>query len=340
MGCGRAPSILGHSRSSRVLGDGGSRPTRTGAKRSLPRAPRGACRPPNPPARAPPSPSRKRCRLPPAPAPWCHTVRACASAGSFVVGAFLAGTTGGNHHHHHRGVSHGRAAPWGGGGQVVEGGKDAGYGLVILGGVVLLGAAAYQLFSAGFAPSSPQHVYSKASDLLRRDPEVQKLLGPNIKTYGEETSRRRRGLQSTKYFNAATQRDHVRVLFSAEGDVNAADVIADVTASGQFYLLTVEVPVTGTPPPLLLLHHAPTTTADAPALRTRVESQERSWCTPTPGSSSAADGWGRPTNTTSGRRERERSEEPMQGGGAMLHVHRRLSLSPPESEPREETRDI
>lgn len=30
----------------------------------------------------------------------------------------------------------------------------------------------------------------------------------------------------------------------------------------------------------------------------------------------------------------------MQGGGAMLHVHRRLSLSPPESEPREETRDI
>lgn len=129
--------------------------------------------------------------------------------------------------------------------KVVEGGKDAGYGLVILGGVVLLGAAAYQLFSAGFAPSSPQHVYSKASDLLRRDPEVQKLLGPNIKTYGEETSRRRRGLQSTKYFNAATQRDHVRVLFSAEGDVNAADVIADVTASGQFYLLTVEVPVTG-----------------------------------------------------------------------------------------------
>jgi hypothetical protein len=133
---------------------------------------------------------------------------------------------------------------------VVEGSKDAGYGLVILGGVVLLGAAAYQLFSAGFAPSSPQHVYSKASDLLRGDPEVQKLLGPNIKTYGEETSRRRRGLQSTKYFNSTTQRDHVRVLFSAEGEVNAADVIADVTASGQFYLLSVEVPVTGTPPPL------------------------------------------------------------------------------------------
>lgn len=134
--------------------------------------------------------------------------------------------------------------PW----QVVEGGKDAGYGLVIIGGLVLLGAAAYQLFYAGFGASSPHHIYSKASDMLQRDAEVQKLLGPNIKCYGEETSRRRRGLQSTRYFNPNTQREHIRVLFTAEGDINAADVTAEVTATGQFYLLTLEVPVTGTPP--------------------------------------------------------------------------------------------
>jgi len=130
--------------------------------------------------------------------------------------------------------------------KVVEGGKDTGYLLGILGGLALIGAAVYQLGKAWLDPCSPQRIFSRASDLIRKDPEVQKLLGPHIKCFGDETGRgHRRNLNSVTYLNTNTNELHTRVVFTVEGDTNTALALAETTSSGQFYVLTLHLPVTG-----------------------------------------------------------------------------------------------
>ena len=68
--------------------------------------------------------------------------------------------------------------------------KDAGYGMIILGGAGLIIGIFYILFSELFSRESPSGIYNESSKICLMDPQVQDALGHPIKIHTESGGRR------------------------------------------------------------------------------------------------------------------------------------------------------
>lgn len=71
-----------------------------------------------------------------------------------------------------------------------EAAKDAGYGMIILGGAGLIIGIFYILFSELFSRESPSGIYNESSKICLMDPQVQDALGHPIKIHTESGGRR------------------------------------------------------------------------------------------------------------------------------------------------------
>uniref|UniRef100_A0A2A4JLB5 Mitochondrial import inner membrane translocase subunit Tim21 n=1 Tax=Heliothis virescens TaxID=7102 RepID=A0A2A4JLB5_HELVI len=105
--------------------------------------------------------------------------------------------------------------------------KTATYTGIILMGVGVTGVIFYYVFRELFSSNSPNSIYSEALEKCKNDPRVEDALGPPIKGYGEETTRRRR----THVSHAVYEKEgvkHMRMRFYIKGIRNKAIVELDM----------------------------------------------------------------------------------------------------------------
>jgi len=103
----------------------------------------------------------------------------------------------------------------------------------------------YILFTTILSYQGPYRTFHKVCNIIKNDNEAQKLLGPNIKCFGENSGRRRTNVQHGTYTHAQTKEKHHMSVFYAEGLYNAAEVFVDWKPNGTIYSLRMDVPLTG-----------------------------------------------------------------------------------------------
>ncbi|XP_070163287.1 mitochondrial import inner membrane translocase subunit Tim21 isoform X1 [Polyergus mexicanus] len=94
--------------------------------------------------------------------------------------------------------------------------KSAGQLGIIISGIGITAFVLYTLFSELFSSESPDAIYSKARVRCMEHPKLIDLLGAPIKSYGDETNRRRRRRISHMYF-IKDDIKYMRLKFYLEG---------------------------------------------------------------------------------------------------------------------------
>jgi len=92
------------------------------------------------------------------------------------------------------------------------------YSFVIVFGLGLSGLVVYAVSSELFATNSPTKLYEDAAELVKRSPEVNKILMQPLRIHAESTgSRRNRRVHSTVTTDRATGREKMIIRFIVEG---------------------------------------------------------------------------------------------------------------------------
>ena len=94
---------------------------------------------------------------------------------------------------------------------------------------------------------SPNRVFDRSFDIVRKDPEVLRRFGDNIKAYGRDHGGHREGrrnfIEHTNYVDEADGSKRTRVRYNLEGSYGAAFCFAEVSSampSGEFVYILVQ----------------------------------------------------------------------------------------------------
>jgi len=113
------------------------------------------------------------------------------------------------------------------------------YSLVVVAGLGLTLILGYTIYKEFFSSFSCQSVYSEAAALVTKHPDVQNLLGLDLKCYGEETRRgRRTHVRHSPYEEAGHK--GMRMQFHVKGDRGSGTVSLDARQGSDYVYLYVQ----------------------------------------------------------------------------------------------------
>ncbi|XP_065184221.1 mitochondrial import inner membrane translocase subunit Tim21-like [Sycon ciliatum] len=143
--------------------------------------------------------------------------------------------------------------------KVVEAGKDAGYSMVAMFGLGMVCVAGGFLIYNEFSGSQPSVIFRRSLRIVRKDKQVQSLVGSPFKAFGfSNTISRgyRHQVYSVDYLLGAFEDLHRQVKYNIKGKHRQAVVTVDMKetkkGSGKFDYYSIVVEATGSPPIMIL----------------------------------------------------------------------------------------
>jgi len=121
--------------------------------------------------------------------------------------------------------------------------------LTMWAGIAVVCAGAFYFIAKELFPTkmSPNRVFDRSFDIVRKDPDVQKRYGDSLKAYGRDHGGRAEGrrnfVEHTEYQNEEDGSKRTRVRYNLEGRFGMAFVFAEVSnqmPSGEFVYILVQ----------------------------------------------------------------------------------------------------